>query len=45
MLDNEQGSESGLACYYTTPMSNSINEYHDFKLPTLAMAATSMNKK
>jgi 2-haloacid dehalogenase len=29
LLDNEQGSASGLAHYYTI-VSNSINEYHDF---------------
>jgi 2-haloacid dehalogenase len=30
LLDNEQGSASGLAHYYTSIVSNSINEYHDF---------------
>jgi 2-haloacid dehalogenase len=47
LLDNEQGSASGLAHYYTTPLyrivSTSIMTL--VLLPTLAMAATSMNRK
>jgi hypothetical protein len=44
LLDNEQGSASGLAHYYYSIVSNS--NYHDFGTiaELLAMAATSMNK-
>jgi 2-haloacid dehalogenase len=48
LLDNEQGSASGLAHYYTTPLYRIVSTSHDFGTiagATLAMAATSMNRK
>jgi 2-haloacid dehalogenase len=48
LLDNEQGSESGLACYCTTPLYRIVSMSIMTLVycgTTLAMAATSMNKK
>jgi 2-haloacid dehalogenase len=48
LLDNEQGSASGLAHYYTTPLYRIVSTSIMTLVllgATLAMAATSMKKK
>jgi 2-haloacid dehalogenase len=48
LLDNEQGSASGLAHYYTTPLYRIVSTSIMTLVllgATLAMAATSMNRK